>query len=67
MNKSDTIAEAIKSAPPVGVAGLTVFGVPLADGVLVLTALYTIFLLIDKLPTVVERFRQLGRWLKGPR
>lgn len=65
MKNHDAAVEAIKAAPPVGVAGLTVFGVAISDWAVVLTILYTAFLLIDKLPTVIERFRQFHRWLKG--
>lgn len=65
MKNHDAAVEAIKAAPPVGVAGLTVFGVAISDWAVVLTILYTSFLLIDKLPTVIDRFRQFTRWLKG--
>lgn len=39
-NKSDLAAEAVKSAPPVTVAGLTVAGVSLNDLVLLATLIY---------------------------
>lgn len=41
MSKNEVIGEALKSAPPVSVAGATVVGVSLDEWVLVLTALYT--------------------------
>lgn len=49
----NAVTEAAKAAPPITVGGLTLWGVGLADWVLILTALYTIlqiyFLLRDKL------------------
>ena len=41
-SKSDLIAEAAKSAPPVTVAGLTVAGVSLNDVVLIATLFYIV-------------------------
>jgi hypothetical protein len=41
-SKSDLIAEAAKSAPPVTVAGLTVAGVSLNDLVLIATLFYIV-------------------------
>lgn len=45
--------EAAKATPPVTVAGLSIWGVTLHEGVLILTAVYTVlqigFLLRDKL------------------
>lgn len=47
------VSEAVKAAPPITVGGLTMGGVSLSEGVLILTAIYTIlqiyFLLRDKL------------------
>lgn len=62
--KQETIHEALRAAPPVGVGGLTIWGIQLSDGVLILTAIYTVFLLIEKAPIVIERFRSLWRKLK---
>lgn len=64
MQKHESIIEAIKAAPPVGVAGLTLGGVPLSDVVVLLTGLYTVFLIIDKLPTMFRRWAQLVAWVK---
>lgn len=41
MRKDEVLAEALKSAPSVSVAGATIVGVSLQEWVLVLTALYT--------------------------
>lgn len=64
MRAHDTAIETVKALPPVGVAGLTVFGVTIADWALILTIIYTVFLLIDKLPTVIRRLAQAWRWAK---
>lgn len=42
MQKNEVITEALKTAPPVSVAGATIAGATLSDWVLVLTALYTV-------------------------
>ncbi len=41
MRKEEVLAEAVKSVPPVSVAGATVLGVSMQEWVLILTALYT--------------------------
>lgn len=64
MSKHEALIEAAKAAPPVSVTGLTLYGVPLNDVVLVLTGIYTAILLIDKLPVLFKRARQLADWLK---
>lgn len=60
----ESVAELAKALPPVGVGGLTLWGVQLSDWVLILSAIYTLFLLIDKFPTMVQRCRAFARWLK---
>lgn len=51
-------AQAAASAPPVAVTGLTLFGVPLSEVVLVLTAVYTIILIYT---TVARHIREKNR------
>ncbi|MBB5414125.1 hypothetical protein [Paraburkholderia atlantica] len=46
LSRSDVVASAAKVAPSVSVASLTILGYPLADWVLMLTALYTILQVI---------------------
>lgn len=50
--KEAVAQEATKAAPPLGVGSMVLFGVPMSDWILVLTALYTVlqlfFLLRDK-------------------
>lgn len=64
MSHHDAITEAVKAAPPVGALGLTLFGFPLNDLVLIATGIYTVFLIIDKLPAVAARLVSFWRWLK---
>lgn len=56
--------ESLQALPPVGVAGLTLWGIGLSDWVLMLTAVYTIFLLVDKLPVILSRIAQLYRCVR---
>lgn len=57
--------EAAMAAPPVSVAGLTLWGVGLSDWVLIATLVYTLFLITDKTPAMLARVRQFVRWVKG--
>lgn len=57
MSNSSASLEAAKAAPPLGVGGLTLFGVPLNDVVLLLTAVYTVFLIIKTAPAVIAVLR----------
>lgn len=50
--------QAAASAPPVTITGLTLFGVPLSEVVLLLTALYTIVLIYT---TVARHIREKNR------
>ncbi len=58
------LIETLAATPPVATGGLILLGVSLANWVMVLTAIYTLFLIIDKLPTVMERIKQFYRWVK---
>ena len=58
------IRETAQAVPPVGVGGLTLWGYGLSEWVLVLTAIYTLFLIIDKLPAVATRVSNLIDWIK---
>lgn len=62
--KTESIIEAAKAAPPITVGGLTFLGIALADWVLMGSALYTLFLLIDKFPVVVARIERGCAWVK---
>jgi hypothetical protein len=62
--KHETMQEAARAAPPLGATGLTLWGVPLNEVLILLTIVYTLFLLVDKFPRVVERVRSAWLWLK---
>lgn len=47
-----TLIEAVKDSPPVAVATASLAGLPIQTWVLVLTGVYTIMLIIDKIPKV---------------
>jgi len=65
MKHTDTTVEVLKATPPIGVAGLTFMGTSLQEWVLIGTLLYTIFLIIDKLPIVLTRLSQFWGWSRG--
>lgn len=56
--------DAYLAAPPTGVTIVTLWGVSLQDWVYVVTAVYTLFLIIDKLPSVMEKVGQLYRRIR---
>lgn len=58
MKASDHINDAVLASPPVGVGGLVVFGYPLNDVVLVLTAVYTVFLIVDKAYGIYVKWKE---------
>lgn len=62
---TQALSEAVRVTPAVPGAGLTLFGIPCPTWLTLLTIAYTIFLLIDKLPVVIERLKQFAAWLKG--
>lgn len=61
--KTETVTEALKAVPPLGVGGLSLCGLELQQWVVVLTLIYTVFLLIDKFPTVIDRLKQFWAWI----
>lgn len=42
------ITEAVKATPPIGVTGLELLGISLSDWVMILTAAYTLLLIVHK-------------------
>ncbi len=56
--------EVAKALPPIGVGGMVLFGIPVESWLMWASLLWTVFLLIDKFPTVVTRFRDGYRWVK---
>ena len=52
------IAVAAKAAPPIGVTGLDLVGIPLSEWVLILTAAYTTLLIVHKGIDVLHSIRR---------
>lgn len=61
---TEHIKDTVMAAPPVSVGALTMWGVPLSEWILLLTAVYTVFLIIDKLPAVLRTLRDGWRFLR---
>jgi hypothetical protein len=59
----DTKAELAKMAPPTSVLGLHFAGIPLNDWVSILTIIYLLLAILDKLFPEVRA--GLSQWLKG--
>lgn len=58
----DSTIEVIKAAPPAGALGAWVAGITLNEVVLLATLIYTVFLIIDKAPTVYQRLKAGMQW-----
>jgi hypothetical protein len=58
--KTDLIA----AAPPLGVTTLTIAGIALSQWVLVLTAVYTVVLIVKNIPGAVIAIKRGYLWLK---
>lgn len=57
--------EVAKAAPPVGVGGALLFGLPVETWLLIPSLVWTLFLIIDKFPVVVTRLYDGYLWVKG--
>lgn len=64
MKDHDPLFEVMKATPPIGVAGLTLSGITLQDWALILTIIYLLFILLDKLPVVITRLHQFWRFIR---
>lgn len=62
---TDHYKEAALAVPPLSVGTLTFMGVTLSEWVLLLTLVYTLFLIIDKLPAVLRVLRDAVRHIKN--
>lgn len=51
-----------KASPGIGVGGLYIAGVQIADWVSVLTCIYIIFMMIGAIPKLVDGLRYLRHW-----
>jgi len=58
-----TVTETVKAAPPVTVGMASFYGMHLSEIVQVLAIIWTLFLIIEKFPVVIERIRSLINWL----
>lgn len=58
---SGVVRDLLPTAPPVGVAGMTYMGIPLAEWLLILTIVYTVVQIIIALPKMIAVVRS---WFK---
>jgi hypothetical protein len=62
--KDEVLHEVVRASPPVSVGGMALWGVQIEQWLILLTIVYTIFLIIDKSPNVIARLRALWKWLR---
>lgn len=62
--KTETLQEVARVAPPAGMAGWTLWGHTPNEWLVLLTIVYTVFLLVDKFPTVCRRLMSAVEWVK---
>lgn len=58
------IQEALAATPPVATTTALIFGYPLETWVVVGNLVWVAFLIIDKVPVIVERFAQFVAFIK---
>lgn len=56
--KTETVTEMFKLSPPGAVGGLNLFGVPIPEVVALLTLLYTVLLIVDKLRDMRRKWKE---------
>ena len=61
----ESIPETIRAVPPVGLGGMSAFGIPLPEWLTILGLIYTVFIIIEKLPVVIARLKRFYGWVKG--
>ena len=66
MTSQSSVPDTLLATPPVAAGGLLLAGIQLSDWVMIGTAIYTLFLIIDKIPNVTQRLREFIHWIKGP-
>lgn len=58
-----TVTETVKAAPPVTVGMSSYWGWHPSELAQVLAIIWTIFLIIEKLPVVIDRIQSFSRWV----
>lgn len=65
MHRHDALVETLKTAPPVSVGGLTLFGVSLPDIVQIVTLIWLLILIVGKLPDLFNTLRKFRTWVRS--
>lgn len=59
------IPETAKAAPPVAVSVAGYLNVTMSDIVLIVTLIYTVILILTKLPKALQSLQVIWSWLRG--
>ena len=63
----EKIPETAKVTTAVGPAVMTLMGMPLDQWILVLSAIVSLLVIIEKLPKVITAIQNIVQWVKGKR
>lgn len=67
MDVFERVPEAAKVSAAVGPAALTLMGMPLEQWILILSAIVSILVIIEKLPKVIHSIKNIVDWIRGVR
>lgn len=67
MDIYERIPETAKVSTAVGPAALTLIGMPLDQWILILSAVVSILVIIEKLPKVIHSIKNIKEWIQGKR
>jgi hypothetical protein len=59
----DHITDAVLATPPAGAAAAVFMGMSLSTWVATLTILYTVIMIVVKLPSMIQAVQTLRRWI----
>ncbi len=65
MNIYEQVPESAKLSTALGPAAFSLMGMPLEQWVYVLSAVVSLFIIIEKLPKVVHSIKSMKDWLTG--
>lgn len=65
MNIYEHVPESVKVSTAVGPAALSLLGMPIEQWVYILSAVVSLFIIIEKLPAVVHSIKRMRDWITG--
>lgn len=67
MDIYERIPEAAKVGTALGPAALTLMGIPLDQWLLILSAVVSLLIIVEKLPKAIHAIKNIVEWVRGKR